>query len=443
MPTYESMRADSNLGKILSSNFTIYLTRYAYEVLITIMERKQLKTVNHLFFDQKKRKIFISNNLSQSAYVASTILGTSLSSSEIEAINNQPYHTGLNRDDYIFMSKLEDLYIKKITKDQRDTKKEKEALAKQLKEKKEGVKIDENLLGKRGLSLDMRKYQVDKNTNNFMFNGPEVKLRYKIEYSKDYLDRIPIDDQEIEPDIIKLSLNDANDKITCVESNLMMKVVIVGCSNGSIIAYYLAEDSALIEEEEVNAAETGGAGGTAAGNASNNAGATGAEEQAAKEKEDDDLQKFIEAKPEDFEAELKTATFMGHSCSVTSLSVNFDSSYFVSGSVDSTVRLWNLKIGYCLAVFKAHIRTVWAVKLSSKGFYFLSGGADSIMFLWATNNSSPVMSFTEHTNDVTLVDFTENLNYVCSASLDRTFRVWNLENSQMVRILFFDTPLTT
>lgn len=53
------------------------------------------------------------------------------------------------------------------------------------------------------------------------------------------------------------------------------------------------------------------------------------------------------------------------------------------------------------------------------------------------------MSLTGHNSDVTLVDFTQNLNYVCSASLDKTFKIWNLDNGQVVRVLFFDRPLTS
>jgi WD40 repeat protein len=82
------------------------------------------------------------------------------------------------------------------------------------------------------------------------------------------------------------------------------------------------------------------------------------------------------------------------------------------------------------------------VKISPKGFYFASGGADSMIFLWSTNKNAPLASYSEHTEDVTHVDFTDNLNYIVSASLDKTFRIWNIENGDLVRILFFDYPVT-
>lgn len=36
---------------------------------------------------------------------------------EIQKINSLPYYTGLIRDDFVYYSKLEDLYKKKCTKD--------------------------------------------------------------------------------------------------------------------------------------------------------------------------------------------------------------------------------------------------------------------------------------------------------------------------------------
>lgn len=153
------------------------------------------------------------------------------------------------KDDFHFHSKIEDLYIKKLIKDQRETKKEREALAKRLKENKP-VDIPDTLLGKRGLALDERKYQTEKLLNNFMFNGPEIKLKYRVELAKDFLNRVPIDDNGVEPDIMKLNLNDIHSVTTCIEVDHMMKVLIVGTNTGSIQAFFFSEDQTNFEEPE-------------------------------------------------------------------------------------------------------------------------------------------------------------------------------------------------
>jgi len=148
-------------------------------------------------------------------------------------INKAPYFTGLLKDDFQFYSKIEELYIKKMIIDQRDTKKEREALAKRLRENK-SADVPETLLGKRGLSLDDRKYQTEKVMNNFMLGAPEVKLKYRVEFAKDYLNRTPIDDHSVEPDILRIKVNDVDGIITCTEIDSMMKVLIVGSRSGGI-----------------------------------------------------------------------------------------------------------------------------------------------------------------------------------------------------------------
>ena len=137
-------------------------------------------------------------------------------------------------------------------------------------------------------------------------------------------------------------------------------------------------------------------------------------------------------------------TFIGHSSSITSLSVSYDATYFVSGSVDQTIRLWSLKTGHCLSLFTAHLKTVWSVKLCPKGFQFVSGGADSMIFLWSTNKNAPLASFSDpqKDSDVTHVDFTDNLNFIISASLDKAFRIWNIDSTLLTRIIYFDYPIT-
>jgi hypothetical protein len=153
------------------------------------------------------------------------------------------------KDDFHFHSKVEDLYIKKLIKDQRETKKEREALAKRLKENKP-VDIPDSLLGKRGLALDEKKYQTEKLLNNFMFNGPEIKLKYRVELAKDFLNRTPLDDHSVEPDIMKLNINDVHNDISCTEVDHMMKVLIVGSKSGAIQAFYFAEEQQYVDEPE-------------------------------------------------------------------------------------------------------------------------------------------------------------------------------------------------
>lgn len=390
--------------------------------------------MKQLFFASQSVKVLASKELQESSYQGGTNISTSLRPDMIRKINSQSYYTGLSREEYVYVSKLEDLYIRKVTKDQKDTKKEKEALARKIKEKKK-VHLDDSILGKRGLELDQKISQVEKLGASFLHNTPEIKLKYKIEYAKDFLDRSPIDDRSIEPDVLRYSFNDVHDQITCVESTPMNRVMLFGTVSGKILGFYFYEKAG-----ENSGLEKGSFPPKQSSN--QNVGDKNQKEGAAPENKDN-LEKIIESKAQDFALEVRQMEFNGHKSAVTSMSINYDSSYFISGSVDSSIMLWNLQIGHCLAIFKGHLKSVWAVKMSPRGHYFLSGGSDSIMFLWQTNNGTPIMSFVDHEDDVIAVDFSENLHYVCSTSRDKTFRIWTVDNAQLIRVIFFPSYITS
>lgn len=190
-----------------------------------------------------------------------------------------------------------------------------------------------------------------------MFNIPEIKLSYKIEFAKDFLDKKTVD-RDNEPDVLKVTLKGAQSTVTCIETNLMFKLIVVGFSDGSIQSFYFYDECT----KDFDIDKPSGP-------------------------QKSNLQTILDTDLSTVEDTLRECTFLGHSGAVTCLTINYDSYYFISGSTDCTARLWSLKMGQCMAVFKAHARSIWAVKLSPKGFHFATGGADGIIFLWLTNKS--------------------------------------------------------
>ena len=47
----------------------LYLSQFAYETLLSVSERSNIKTLSQMFFQQKNCKLNVSRNLSTSSYV--------------------------------------------------------------------------------------------------------------------------------------------------------------------------------------------------------------------------------------------------------------------------------------------------------------------------------------------------------------------------------------
>ncbi|MCA9796283.1 MAG: protein kinase, partial [Candidatus Eremiobacteraeota bacterium] len=75
--------------------------------------------------------------------------------------------------------------------------------------------------------------------------------------------------------------------------------------------------------------------------------------------------------------------FAGHTKRVTSVAFTSDQSKFLSGSWDTTLRLWDTASGECLQVFEGHTDLVEAVGVTPDGALGLSGGRDRSLRFWS------------------------------------------------------------
>jgi hypothetical protein len=74
--------------------------------------------------------------------------------------------------------------------------------------------------------------------------------------------------------------------------------------------------------------------------------------------------------------------FEGHTSYVDAVSFSADGRFALSGSLDQTLRLWELDTGRCLRVFEGHTSSVTSVSFSADGRFALSGSMDRAPRLW-------------------------------------------------------------
>ncbi|MBI3795920.1 MAG: protein kinase, partial [Deltaproteobacteria bacterium] len=120
----------------------------------------------------------------------------------------------------------------------------------------------------------------------------------------------------------------------------------------------------------------------------------------------------------------------GHTRVVTAVSFSPDGRHIVSGSEDTTLRLWEMKSGQEVRCFTGHTNLVMSVSFSPDGRYIVSGSADTTLRLWEVASGQEVRCFTGHTNLVMSVSFSPDGRHIVSGSEDTTLRLWEMKSGQ-------------
>jgi len=78
-------------------------------------------------------------------------------------------------------------------------------------------------------------------------------------------------------------------------------------------------------------------------------------------------------------------TLRGHEHIVSAIAVSTDGKTLASGSVDNTVKLWDVASGQNLATLKEHGDAIWSVAFSPDGKTLASAGRDKTIRPWETS----------------------------------------------------------
>lgn len=124
----------------------------------------------------------------------------------------------------------------------------------------------------------------------------------------------------------------------------------------------------------------------------------------------------------------------GHNHFVSDIVVSSDGQFALSGSWDSTLRLWDLSTGSTTRRFVGHTKDVLSVAFSADNRQIVSGARDKTIKLW---NTLGVCKYTIqddcHTDWVSCVRFSPNTQnpVIVSCGWDKLVKVWNLTNCKL------------
>jgi F-box and WD-40 domain protein CDC4 len=132
-------------------------------------------------------------------------------------------------------------------------------------------------------------------------------------------------------------------------------------------------------------------------------------------------------------------TLTGHQHSVRAIAAHADT--LVSGSYDSSVRVWKISTGETVHRLQGHTQKVYSVVLDHERNRCISGSMDNMVRIWSLETGTPIYALEGHTSLVGLLDL--NCDRLVSAAADSTLRIWDPDNGQCKATLSAHTGAIT
>lgn len=124
-----------------------------------------------------------------------------------------------------------------------------------------------------------------------------------------------------------------------------------------------------------------------------------------------------------------------HPAGITYVTFSPDGNLLATASYDSKVRLWKLPEGMLIKEFTGNAGTVWCLDFSPDGRQLASGGEDALIHVFDVPNGTRRKTLSGHTLNIWDVKFSPDGKYIASGSFDKTVRIWNADNGRQLNSL--------
>jgi WD40 repeat protein len=102
-----------------------------------------------------------------------------------------------------------------------------------------------------------------------------------------------------------------------------------------------------------------------------------------------------------------------------------DGKRIVSGSDDSTIKIWDVKNSTSLATLEGHTGSLKTITITPDGQHIVSGSGDSTIKIWDVQNGT-CLSTLKAFSVVTTIAVTPDGKQIVSGSVGSTIKVWEL-----------------
>lgn len=118
-----------------------------------------------------------------------------------------------------------------------------------------------------------------------------------------------------------------------------------------------------------------------------------------------------------------------HLSEVLSLAISPDGQTLVSGGADRTIKLWDFRTGSKKIphILEGHAGRVWCIAISPDGKKIASASADYTVKIWDLQTGKILQTFAGHLGEVRTVAFSPNGNLLASGGDDLEIRLWQVQ----------------
>ncbi|MBN1215595.1 MAG: TIR domain-containing protein [Candidatus Lokiarchaeota archaeon] len=124
-----------------------------------------------------------------------------------------------------------------------------------------------------------------------------------------------------------------------------------------------------------------------------------------------------------------------HNKAIYRFSITPDRKYVISGSLDKSIKIWNLETGELYHNINGHDDEITSIDLSSDGSRIVSGSEDSTVKLWKLDTGNLMRNFTFHDGAIFDVLITPNDEYIISTSEDKYAKITKWTTKKILRSL--------
>jgi WD40 repeat protein len=128
-------------------------------------------------------------------------------------------------------------------------------------------------------------------------------------------------------------------------------------------------------------------------------------------------------------------TLTGHSEPVISVTISPDGKTLASGSLDKTVKIWDIKSGELRRTLQGHSEPVRSVTISPDGKTLASGSQDKTIKIWDIRSGELRRTLEGHSGYVRSVAISPDGRILVSYGSSRAVNIWDIKSGELRRTL--------